>query len=264
MRVAGIDIGSLTTKIVIMENNHLLYHNVLTVAEKTELAARRVVEKFSEDTGLGIDDIDYIVSTGIGRGGVPFAHKGRNSVLCLAKGAHWLLPSTRTIIEVGAENSMAISVDEKGGIKSFVSNDKCAAGAGVFLEAMTKLTHLSLEEMADEALRAEKATSITSTCTIFTEQEVISYAFDSPSPPLRDIIAGLHEALAGRVRGLALKVQIQPEVVLCGGVAKNKAFLKSLEKKMELKLYVPSEPQITAALGAALIAGESFRAEGKR
>lgn len=261
MRVAGVDISSLTTKAVIMEDDDLRHYKVIISSEKAETAAKEALTQALTDIHLGWADLDYIVTTGVGRKEISFSKERRSLVSCLAKGAHRLFPMTRTLIDVGAEHVNVINLDEKARVELFVDNDRCAAGAGVFLESLANLLKMPLEDMAMEALKAERAVNITSTCTIFAEQELISYSYAMPPVSINEILLGIHDALASRVVGLAKKVRILSEIVLCGGVARNPAFVKSLEKRIKMKLSIPEEPQIVAALGAAILAREALKAQ---
>lgn len=257
MKVAGIDIGELTTKVVILEEGNILYHGIAITADKAEIAARKAIEIALQHTNLAMLDLSYVLATGMTRNGVSFANDTKTIITCLAKGVRRLFPDVRTVIDVGAESAAVFNIDGAGRVDSFTLNDKCGAGSGVFLESMAKMLEMSIEDMVDEALRADKAVTISNTCTIFAEQEVLSYTFAVPPVPMAEIVAGIHESLASRIFGLAKRVRIVPEVVLCGGVAKNRAFVKSLNKRVESELLVPEEPQIISALGAALLAAES-------
>ncbi len=259
MKVAGIDVGSLYTKATILEDNTILNYSIIATADVTEVAAKKALAHVLQKDGLSTEDIGYIVSTGAHRKEVSFAQAHRSSIVCLARGANWLFPAGRTVIDVGAENSYAIKVNDRGGVTDFVENDKCAAGAGLFLEAMTKLLAMPLDEIIAAALKAERAAEVSSTCTVFAEQEIISKSFSVPPVPLNDIIAGIHASLAVRVSGLARRVRIAPAVILCGGVAKNAAFAQSLARRLNSNLLIPQEPQIVAALGAALIAEDRLQ-----
>ncbi len=261
MKVAGIDVGSLYTKAVILEDSTLLSYSVITTADVADVAAREALDHALQNAGLSTKDTGYIISTGAQRKEVSFVQAHRSTMVCLSKGAHLLFPAGRTVIDVGAENSYAIKLNDRGDVIDFTENDKCAAGAGIFLEAMTKLLAMPLDEMIAAALKAENAAEISSTCTVFAEQEIISHAFSIPPVPLNDIIAGIHASLAVRVAGLARRVRIAPEVVLCGGVAKNAAFAQRLALRLNSDLLIPQEPQIVAALGAALIASDRLQAQ---
>lgn len=256
MIVAGIDMGSLTTKVVILEGNNILAHHIHILISSKEgvIDAQKAIDGALRDAGLSFDLIQYIVSTGFDRKSVAFANKQRTEASCLAKGAHWLFPSARTVIDVGAETSTTLKLNEKGVVEDIQGNDKCAAGAGIFLDAMAELMQLSIEDFSRLSLNAKEKAKITNTCVVFAESEVISHIHKKPSVPKNDIIAGIHESIVERIIGLSARIGINKDVVLTGGVAKNIGFVKALEEKMGMKVSVPDEPQIVAALGAALIA----------
>ena len=255
MLVAGLDMGSLTTKVVVLEDNEVLSWRVKTAADEAEVQARRAIEDALKDTGFALQDIGYIVATGAGRKSVSFAHKQRAIGSCLAKGVNRLFPSVRTVIDVGAETCNVVRVNNKGALDDSMGNERCASGTGVFLEAMaTRLLHMSLEEMAQRSLLAEGVAEISNMCAIFAEQEVISHVHREPPTPMNDIIAGIHASMATRVGGLAKRVGIKEDVAFTGGVAKNAGFARILKESLGVELTIPEEPQLIAALGAACVA----------
>jgi len=256
MAVAGIDMGSLTTKVVILEGDKILAHSIITSADEAEVGARKAIELALKDAGLALEDLRYIVSTGADRKSASFAHKQKTSPSCLARGAHWLYPEARTVFDVGAETCIVIKVDERGRVEESVGHDRCASGTGTFLENMAKLMQIPLEEMAQLSLLAKERAPVSGTCAVFAEQEVISHVHRDPPTPKNDVIAGIHASMATRIAGLAKRIGIEKDVVLSGGVAKNVGFAKILEEETVAELRIPEEPQLVAALGAALIAGE--------
>ncbi len=256
MLVAGLDMGSLTTKVVILEDSQVLSWRIITAAEEGELQARRAIEEAIKDTRFSLENLAYIVATGAGRKSVPFAHKQRAPVSCLARGVNRLFPSVRTVVDVGAETCTVVRVNERGGADDSVGNERCASGTGVFLESMAKLMQMPLEEMAKASLLAESIAEISNMCAIFAEQEVISHVHREPPTPKNDIIAGIHASMATRIGGLAKRIGVKEDVALSGGVAKNIGFVRALEENLGTKLTIPDEPQLLAALGAACIAQE--------
>ena len=214
--------------------------------------------------GLGfsrsLSGLDYVVSTGYGRHGLSFANKSVTEIMCHAKGAHFMIPETRTIVDIGGQDSKAIAVDEHGAVKDFAMNDKCAAGTGRFLEVMAGVLEVgSVDNMGPLSLKGEYPCRISSTCTIFAESEVISLRAEGRSR--EDLIAGVHRAVASRVGMMAKRLRISPELVFTGGVAKNIGMKAALEEEFGMGIMVPEEPQITGALGAALIAAEAVCAD---
>jgi len=162
----------------------------------------------------------------------------------------------RTVIDIGGQDSKVIRLNERGEVQDFAMNDKCAAGTGRFLEVMAHALEVDLSEMASISERASRSAPISSMCTVFAESEVVSLI--AQGVPREEIISGLHEAIAGRTAGMVFRVGLEKEVMMTGGVAKNRGVVKSLEKKLQCKIIVPPEPQIIGALGAALLAREEL------
>jgi len=258
MKVAGIDVGSRTVKVVILEDSHVLSQSVVISADDAAMDAQRALDGTLEVSVLSQKDLECIVATGIGRKDVPFASKQKTAITCLARGVRSLFPGARTIIDMGAETCSVIKLDEREKVVDSVGHDRCAAGTGIFLETMAKLMQLSLDEMTNLSLLTEREAEISNTCAVFAEQEVVSHVHRDPPTPKSEIIAGIHASVAERVVGLCKRVGIKEDIVLTGGVAKNQGLVKKLEEKMRSKVMVPENPQIVAALGAALVARESI------
>lgn len=256
MPVAGVDVGSQTTKVVILGDGQVVGQCIIVSAEEAEVGARKALDEALKQAGLAFTDLTTIVATGAGRKDVSFAHKQKTSLSCLSKGINRLFPSVRTLIDVGAETSTVVRVNEKGGVDDSIGHDRCASGTGVFLESMAKLMQMPLPEMGQESLKAQKRAEVSSMCAIFAEQEVISHVHRVPPTPKADIIAGIHGSMAVRIVGLAKRIGIKPEVALCGGVAMNVGFVRVVEEEVKQKVIVPEYPQLVAALGAARIAQE--------
>ncbi|MFQ5827438.1 MAG: acyl-CoA dehydratase activase, partial [Dehalococcoidia bacterium] len=251
---AGIDVGSQTTKAVILSDGQIVGHSVMVSAEEAEAGARKALDEALKKAGLAFTDLTSILATGAGRKDITFAQKQKTSLSCLAKGINRLPPSVRTLIDVGAETSTVIRINERGGVEDSIGHDRCASGTGVFLEAMAKLMQMPLDEMAQESLKAQRRAEVSSMCAIFAEQEVISHVHRVPPTPKNDIIAGIHGSMSVRIVGLAKRIGIKPDVAFCGGVAKNLGFAKVLKEDIGMEVLIPEEPQLVAALGAARIA----------
>ena len=255
MALAGIDVGSVNTSIVILDDGHILSYSIVSSAEEGS-EPHQALELAMEEASIGWKKIAAVVATGRGRSGVDFAQRQSSEVLCQSRGALWLFPSARSVINLGAESSRVISLDDYGRVKSFATNDKCAAGSGLFLESMAYLIGVPLAEMGELALAAETAEEVSSRCAVFAESEVISHIHRGVAK--EHILAGLHRAVADRILDLASRVAIRPDVVVTGGVAKNLAIIKELQAKLVLTVRLPPEPQIVGALGAALLAGDQL------
>ncbi len=251
MITAGIDIGSLTAKCALMRDGELIAYKIIKVSPDLEETARRVFQETLKAAGIKEEEVEKIIATGYGRNKVEFADKRVTEISCHAKGALYFIPTTRTVVDIGGQDSKVIAI-ENGKVAEFVMNDKCAAGTGRFLEVMAAALNLKVEELGEVAEKAKRATKISSTCTVFAESEVISHL--ASGERVEDIVAGIHEAIASRIAAMARRVKIEPDIVLTGGVAKNRAMKKALEKEFGMEIKTPPEPQIVGAVGAALFA----------
>ncbi|MBN1567861.1 MAG: 2-hydroxyglutaryl-CoA dehydratase [Acidobacteria bacterium] len=255
---AGVDIGSTMTKVVILGDGKETSLIKLTGPEHRKLA-NRVMEEALDQAGIAINAVLYIVATGYGRINVPFADKQVTEITCHARGLSAVLPSARTIVDIGGQDSKGIRI-ENGKVVDFAMNDKCAAGTGRFLEIIAEALGVPLEKMGELSLTAEKPAVIGNMCTLFAEQEVISQLAGGES--VANLIAGIHQAIAGRVFALVNKLKIKPDVAITGGGAKNIGLVKALEARFGRPVLIPPEPLITGALGAALIAQELYEKGG--
>ncbi len=252
MPFAGVDIGSVSAKSVIISDNEILGYSILPTGADVEDVARRVLNESLKKAGLTESDLERIIATGYGRISVPFADDKMTEISCHAKGASWFLPETQTVIDIGGQDSKVIKLGENGTVISFVMNDKCAAGTGRFLEVMSRALELSMDEFANLSLKSLKPCDINSICTVFAESEVISLRAEKK--PVQDIIAGIHKSVAKRILAMSTQIGILRPITMTGGVAKNLGQKKALEDTLGFKLLTPKEPQIVGALGAALFA----------
>jgi len=251
---AGVDIGSTMTKVVILGGGREISLTGPTGPEHRKLA-NRVMQEALDQAGIAFTDVAYIVATGYGRINVPFADRQVTEITCHAKGLSSLLPSARTIVDIGGQDSKGIRV-ENGKVVDFVMNDKCAAGTGRFLEIIAEALCVPLDELGELSLTAEKPAVIGNMCTVFAEQEVISQMAAGESVP--NLVAGIHQAVAGRIFALVCKVKVKQDIAITGGGAKNIGLVKALESRFGCPVLVPREPLLTGALGAALIGRETY------
>jgi predicted CoA-substrate-specific enzyme activase len=253
---AGVDIGSTMTKVVLTDKagNLLSFVKGPTGAEHRQLA-NEVMRQALEQASLQIDDISYIVATGYGRLNVPFADRQITELSCHARGVSSLFPNARTAIDIGGQDAKCMRIDNAR-LVSFVMNDKCAAGTGRFLEVTATTLGIKLEDMGDISLKATRQIQISNLCTIFAQQEVV--ALLSRGEKLENILAGLHDALASRVAALVRRLGIEPDLVLTGGVAKNIGMVEAMKQNLGCEIFVPEEPLLTGALGAAILAKETY------
>ena len=259
MYFAGIDLGSLTAKAAIIENGELISHIVMPTGYNSIEISNKVIDECLKKTNLSREDIAFIVSTGYGRVNVPFAQKQVTEITCHARGASYIFPNAKTVIDIGGQDSKAMSIDERGRVKDFVMNEKCAAGTGRFLEVMAHALEVDLDAFGNLSLTSEDPAKISSMCTVFAESEVISQI--AKGLPKKDIIAGIHDAITSRVVSMARRVPIVDEVVLTGGVSKNIGVVKALEKNLGHEIHISELSQIAGALGAAILAKETKEKE---
>ena len=261
MMVAGIDIGAATAKAVILKSDkNIVSSYIVPTGHNARESGKLAVEKTLEYAELSFDDLSYIVSTGYGRRLASFANEAITEIICHAAGAISILPETRTIVDIGGQDSKVIGLDEDGNVRNFVMNDKCAAGTGRFLEVMAKVLDLEIEEMGPVSLRSEAPCSISSTCTVFAESEIVSLRAEGRSR--EDLVAGIHKAMAHRVAIMGKSVGFKKTVVFTGGVAKNVGIKMMLESDIKSDIWVPEEPQIMGAWGAAVLAKKHLKREG--
>jgi (R)-2-hydroxyacyl-CoA dehydratese activating ATPase len=212
------------------------------------------MEQALAQAGISFEKVTYVVATGYGRVNVPFADKQITEITCHARGVYHFFPSVRTVIDIGGQDCKAIKLSPQGKVVNFIMNDKCAAGTGRFLEVIAETLGLGLEEMSRLSLTAKKKERISSTCTIFAEQEVVSRLAEGAA--IEDIVAGLFDSIASRVYSMAERLKVEKDVVITGGGAKSIGLVRAFEEKMGLTLLVPPEPLLTGAIGAALLGRE--------
>ena len=258
MRALGVDIGSLTTKAVILDGEGIIASSVIASGDESEQSAGNAIDEALKQAGLKKDDGVFIVSTGAGGKDISLSQQSKSLMSCLARGVHRLFPSARMSIDMGAESSTVIKISERGRLNDWVNQDKCAAGTGIFLQQMAKLMQMPLDEMAALSLQAKGRADITSTCAVFAESEVISHVHREPPTPKEDIVAGIYYSVVSRIISLCKRIGIERDVAVTGGVAMNGGLVKILEGELGFAVLVPERPQLVAALGAAVVAQESI------
>ncbi|HOQ31817.1 MAG TPA: acyl-CoA dehydratase activase [Candidatus Hydrogenedens sp.] len=253
--VIGLDIGSATAKAVLVDNDgKICAYAVRPTGGRLVQSAEDVKREALSQVGVREELVKAIITTGYGRDIVQNKTKSLTEITCHAKGAYIIKPEIRFVIDIGGQDSKAILLEPDGQVGRFEMNDKCAAGTGRFLEVMARTLGIHLDEMGDIAVRSEKCSKISSTCTVFAESEVISLLAQGEEIP--SVVSGLCRAIAERVYGLASRVGITSPIMMTGGVAKNKGVVSWLSKTLKQELIVPEEPQIIGALGASMIGVE--------
>ncbi|ACL06574.1 CoA-substrate-specific enzyme activase [Desulfatibacillum aliphaticivorans] len=255
MIVAGVDVGSLTAKAVIMKDNEIIASAVLRANPSPGQSAREVMDMALAQAGLSQADIEFTVGTGYGRKQIDFVNLVESEIACHARGAVWNMPSVRSIIDIGGQDAKAARIDENGNVERYGYNDKCASGTGRFLEVMAEALEVPLEDMGDLDLKATEDLSISNQCVVFAETEVISLVNKGYEVP--DIAKALHKAMAGRVAALAKSIGVEEDIAFTGGVAKNKGLARALANALNMDLkFLDTDPQTNGALGAALMASQ--------
>ncbi len=248
---AGIDIGSITAKAVLLRNGEIAGTCVRFTGYNAKNAGRAVFDELLKEAGIAKEHVSVVVSTGYGRKAVDFADKAITEITCHGAGAWFMDPEVRFVIDVGGQDSKVMRLDENGKVIDFAMNDKCAAGTGRFLEVMARAMEADLDDFGVLSLSGEPA-RISSICTVFAESEVISLIAAGASR--ENIVSGIHEAAASRISAMAKRVGVAVPVMMTGGVAKNRGMIVALENKLGVSLIVSSYAQVNGALGAALLA----------
>jgi predicted CoA-substrate-specific enzyme activase len=256
---AGVDVGSTQTKAVIVDEARQIRArvliatgaNVTRAAEQAFLQARKIAE-------LHLEPVNYVVGTGYGRYKVIFGDAQITEITCHARGAHFLFPETRTVIDMGGQDTKAIRVGSDGSVVDFSMNDKCAAGTGRFLSAAADVTGIGLDEIGPVSLEAKAPVRLTSVCTVFVESDIMSYLAQRKT--VEDILGGVHKAIATRTMSLVRRVGVEDEVTFTGGVSRNIGMVRALEGVLGRPINVSPDGHFIGALGAALFAVERAEA----
>jgi predicted CoA-substrate-specific enzyme activase len=256
MRAVGLDIGSLSTKAVVMGDDGILSSAVVLSSDSAESSAKAALEQALAK--IGQDGDIYVVSTGAGGKAISISRQQKAITTCLARGVHYLLPEARTVVDMGAETITVVRINERGRVSDYGNQDKCAAGTGIFLQQMAKLLRLSMEEMATISSKAKARAEITGTCAVFAESEVISHIHRDPPTPIENIVAGIYSSMVHRIMAQLQRVGIRKEVAVTGGVAANSGLVSILAEAVGQNILVPPTPELVGALGAAIMAKENM------
>jgi predicted CoA-substrate-specific enzyme activase len=244
--------------VVLLKNGSIASQLITRLDDDIDGPIRNAVKQVSQEAGLPPDDDNYIVTTGIGGKSLSFASENKAITTCLARGANRLFPGARMVIDIGAETSTVVKINERGRVTDWGNQDKCAAGTGIFLEQMAKLMQLPLDKMSELSLESGSPADITNTCAVFAESEVISHIHRDPPTPREDVIAGIFASTVSRLMVICKRIGIQKEVAVTGGVALSRGLVKLLEESLGFEVLVPEEPRTAAALGAAVLAQEGI------
>jgi benzoyl-CoA reductase subunit D len=246
--------GAKNIKVVILEDGVVKSRTMATTGFEPAASASRCLEQAAKESGIEITAIDHITSTGAGRKTAPNVNSDITDVGADAKGIVHLMDDVRTVIDVGAEEGRGIKIEADGKVIDFAVNEKCAAGAGAFAEAMSRALEVSLEEFGQISLKSDKTIPMNAQCAVFAESEVVSLVH--AKTPKHDIAKAVHDAIASRIVSMVRRVGINKKIALVGGVSHNPGFLDALKRALETEVVVPENPDYIGALGAAIVAGE--------
>lgn len=250
---AGVDVGSTQTKAVLInERKEITGRALIDTGANVIQAAQNAYFLALDNAAIREEEVEYVIGTGYGRYKVTFGNTQVTEISCHARGAVQMFPRTRTVLDMGGQDTKAIRIGPDGEILDFCMNDKCAAGTGRFLGAAATALEIPLPELGPTALEAEKPVRISTTCTVFAESEVLSWL--GKGKKIDDILMGVHQSIAKRSIGLMRRVGVEEEVTFTGGVAKNTGMIFALEENLELSLNVSDDSHYMGALGAALFA----------
>lgn len=256
MYTMGIDIGSSSSKAAIFRDGTELISKLVIPLGTGTTGSKQVYQAVLDGAGITADQLSYTVVTGYGRMKFEHADEQISELSCHAVGVHHLLPTARTVIDIGGQDAKALQIGPNGRLANFVMNDKCAAGTGRFLEVMSRVLDVPIDELGPMSEQSTREVSISSTCTVFAESEVISQL--SAHEEIPDIIAGIHRSVAKRVAGMALRIGCTPDVAMSGGVALNSGIVRAMEKELGTNVLVHPDCQLAGAIGAALLAWEKI------
>jgi len=250
---AGVDVGSTQTKaVIIAESGGIVGRALRPTGANVVHAAEEAFHEALTSCDLREEEVEFVVGTGYGRYKVTFGNTQVTEISCHGRGAVHMFPATRTVIDMGGQDTKAIRVAANGEIIDFCMNDKCAAGTGRFLGAASSALDIPLDELGPTALRGERPVKISTTCTVFAESEVLSWL--GKGKKIEDILLGVHQSIAARSVGLLRRVGVEDQVTFTGGVARNLAMIAALNDRLALTVNVSEESHYMGALGAALFA----------
>jgi benzoyl-CoA reductase subunit D len=252
MITAGIDVGTQTVKVVLLKDGELAARGKAFSGFDPTKSAEQAVDEALKKANLPLSDVNHVTATGSGMNMAPYSNSTISMMGADARAGVHLFPKARTIIDVGAEEARAVKCDDNGIMMDFIVNERCAAGAGAFIEAMARALEVKLEDMGPLSLKAERASPINASCVIFGESDVVTLIHRQESKP--EIARAIFDAMADRVSSMVYRLGVNPDVALVGGVAKDVGFVASLKRKLGIDVLIPEFPEYSGALGAALVA----------
>jgi predicted CoA-substrate-specific enzyme activase len=250
--VAGIDMGAKSTKVIVIDDQkNVRGKSAIRTRPDFTAVAKEALGAALDQGGIKEQDLSYVATTGFGRYNVPFRDVQITDITCVGRGAVHLFPKTRSILDIGAQSTRAIRVSETGKVREFRTNDKCAAGAGGFIERAAKYLEIQVADVGELSLHSDQPQTISSVCAVLAESEIINHV--SNGQTVENILFGVHKSLASRALALLKRAGLEDEVTFVGGVARQKGMVKALEETLGKKVNVSAEPEMVGALGAALL-----------
>jgi len=261
MAVVGVDLGSQSTKVVILEGGEIVGGASLSTGESAEDEARQAVLEALKQAGLKRKDLKAAVATGTLA--VPVtanlniaALKTRSPASCIATGAFFRFPQARTVLYVGADSSMAVRLSDEGQVEDSVKNERCAVSSGALLDIVARMLEVPVEQLGELSLQSTAPQKVSSRCVVFAEGEILSFIHKDPPVPVPDVLAGANQCIVDGLWGMVQKVGVPSELLICGGVARNAGIVKAIEARLGKPVLLPKQPQYVRALGAAVFAGK--------
>jgi predicted CoA-substrate-specific enzyme activase len=251
---AGLDMGSVSIKAVLVCDSKMIASSLIPSGGHYKSGATKVIDDILTQAGISMDEVSGMVVTGLGAESTPFPARQVSDISCQAKGCHALFPFARTIIDIGGQFTKAAKITPGGRIADFLMSEKCATGSGRFLQVISRILHVPLDEIGPLSMQSENPVEFSTNCAVFAESETISRIAEGAKPA--DILAGVHKAMASKVSMLVKRLKYEPEVVLTGGGGEDEGLAGAIGKALRLTILVPEKPRLTAAYGAALLAAE--------
>ncbi len=249
---AGVDVGSVSVKAALISRRNLLVSEVAASGGNYRETTRKVIDAALARAGIAFDRLSGIYVTGLGAGSTPFSARQVSDISCSAMGSHVLFPSARTVIDIGGQFTKVARITPQGRVADFLMSEKCATGSGRFLQIIARILQVKLEDIGPLSMQSDKPVEFSTNCAVFAESETVSRIAEGAQP--QDILAGVHRAMASKVSMLVKRLKMEPDVVLTGGGGEDAGLVQAIGNALGIEIFVPREPRITAAFGAACLA----------
>jgi predicted CoA-substrate-specific enzyme activase len=259
---AGVDIGSSFIKAVLVTHRQIVSAEIIPSGGSYKEAARRVLDEVLSRVRVSLERLSGIVVTGIGAESAPFQARQFSDISCQATGCHHLFPSARIVIDIGGQFTRAVKLTPRGSISNFLMSEKCATGSGRFLQVIARILHIKIEEIGFLSLKSQSPVEFSTNCAVFAESETVSRIAEGART--EDILAGVHRAMAAKVAMLVKMLKMEPDVVLTGGGGEDAGLVSAVSEALGVKVWVPEQPRLTAALGAACLASKECEDVGQK